>query len=114
MRYIFYILLFAFATIIIYMWGLIKDQHKSKDLFKMLYIKGEKRILKAFKSKNCLSKKDIEIELLDLRSSLFYTKDKLVIKDPSHLTKILIGDMLKKGTIIKTTNGYSLNKKLNS
>ncbi len=113
MKYIFYILLFAIATMIIYIWGLLKEQRKSIDLFEILYHKGEKKVLKAFKSKKSLSKKDIENELSNLKSSLFYTKDKLIIKDPTHLTKILIGNMLKKGIIVKTTNGYSLknNKK---
>lgn len=114
MKYILYILLFAVSTIIIYTWGLLKEQHKSKDLLDLLYQKGEKSIIKAFKSNKCLSKSDIEKELLNLKSSLFYSRDKLIIKDPSHLAKILIGDMLKKGTIIKTTNGYSLNETFKS
>ena len=108
MKYVFYVLLFTIATMIIYTWGLLKEQRKSKDLFEILYSKGEKKGLKAFKTKNCLSKKDIENELSNLKSSLFYTKDKLIIKDPTHLTKVLIGNMLKKGIIVKTVNGYSL------
>ena len=105
---IIYILLFAIATVIIYIWGLLKEQRKSKDLFDILYKKGEKAIIKAFKDKGCLSKKDIENELVNLKSSLFYTKDKLVITDSSHFAKILIGKMLNNGTIFKTSNGYSL------
>lgn len=109
MALIMYILLFAVATIIIYTWGLIKEKHKSKDLFEILYKKGEKSVIKSFKSKKYLSKKDIENELVNIKASLFYTKDKLIITDPSHFAKILIGKMLSDGTILKTTNGYSLN-----
>lgn len=111
MQTIIYILLFAIATIIIYIWGLLKEQRKSNDLFDILYRKGEKAVINAFKVKGCLSKKDIENELLNLKSSLFYTKDKLVITDPSHFAKILIGKMLNDGIILKTSNGYSLKSK---
>jgi len=109
MAIIMYILLFAIATVIIYTWGLLKEQRKSKDLFEILYKKGEKAVIKSFKIKRCLSKKDIENELVNIKASLFYTKDKLVITDPSHFAKILIGNMLSDGTILKTTNGYCLN-----
>ena len=108
MDIIIYILLFAIATIIIYTWGLIKEKNKSNDLLDLLYNKSYKAVLTAFKTKKTLSKKDIENEILNLKASLFYSKDKLVIKDPSHISKILIGKMLKDGVIEKTTNGYSL------
>ena len=42
---------------------------------------------------------------------IFYSKHKLVIKNPSHLAKIIIGNLLNSGTIIKTTNGYTLKYK---
>ena len=105
---LFYILLFAIATVIIYIWGMKKEQSKEKELLDNLYKKSEKIVIKSFKQNKTLSRKDIENELSNLKSSLFYTKDKLIIKDPTHLTKVLIGDMLKKGIIVKTTNGYSL------
>lgn len=108
MDIIIYILLFAVATIIIFTWGLIKERNKSNDLLDLLYNKSYKAVMKAFKTKKTLSKKDIENEILNLKASLFYSKDKLVIKDPSHISKILIGKMLKDGVIEKTTNGYSL------
>jgi len=109
MDVIVYILLFAFTTIIVYTWGLLKEQRKSKDLFEILYKKGEKSVIKSFRIKGTLSKGDIENELVNIKASLFYTKDKLVITDPSHFAKIIIGNMLSDGTILKTTNGYSLN-----
>lgn len=111
MENLFYILLFAIVTIIISIWGIFKERSKSNDLLDLLYKKSEKAILKAFKNKTTLSKNDIEKELLNIKASLFYSKDKLVINDPSHLTKILIGNMLQDGVIKKTTNGYTLSNK---
>lgn len=51
MKYILYILMFAIATVIIFSWGMIKEQNKSKDLMNQLYDKAEAKILKAFKKK---------------------------------------------------------------
>lgn len=109
---LFYILLFAIATVIIYIWGMKKEQSKEKELLDNLYKKSEKIVIKSFKQNKTLSRKDIENELTNVKSSLFfYSKHKLVIKDPSHLAKIIIGNLLNNGTIIKTTNGYTLKYK---
>lgn len=108
MDILFYILLFAVATVIIFTWGMVKEKNKSKDLFEILYRKAEKSVLKAFKNKNTLSKKDIENEILNIRASLFYSRDKLIINNPSHFSKVLIGNMLKDGIIVKSVNGYTL------
>ena len=102
---LFYILLFAIATVIIYIWGM------KKELLDNLYKKSEKIVIKSFKQNKTLSRKDIENELTNVKSSLFYSKHKLVIKNPSHLAKIIIGNLLNNGTIIKTTNGYTLKYK---
>ena len=39
---LFYILLFAIATVIIYIWGMKKEQSKDKELLDNLYKKSEK------------------------------------------------------------------------
>lgn len=108
---LFYILLFAIATVIIYIWGMKNEQSKEKELLDNLYKKSEKIVIKSFKQNKTLSRKDIENELTNVKSSLFYSKHKLVIKNPSHLAKIIIGNLLNNGTIIKTTNGYTLKYK---
>ena len=105
---LFYILLFATSTVIIYIWGIKKEQTKEKELMDKLYKKSEKIVIKSFKQNKTLSRKDIENQISNVKSSLFYSKQKLIIKDPSHLAKIIIGNLLKNGTIEKNTNGYSL------
>ena len=105
---LFYILLFATSTVIIYIWGMKKEQTKEKELMDKLYKKSEKIVIKSFKENKTLSRKDIENQLSNVKSSLFYSKQKLIIKDPSHLAKIIIGNLLKNGIIEKNTNGYSL------
>ena len=59
MKYIIYILMFAAATVIVFSWGIIKEQNKSRDLMNQLYKKAENNVVKAFKRKDVLSRKDI-------------------------------------------------------
>lgn len=107
---IIYILLFAIATVIISCYGIVKEKNKSKDLLSVLYAKSYKAIMNSFKKKDTLSRKDMENEIINLKASLFYSRDKLVIQNPSHMTTVMIGKMLNEGIIMKTSNGYSLKK----
>ena len=108
METIFYILLFAFVTVIISVWGLIKEKNKTNDLLSILYKKGENAIIKSLKVNGSLSKKQIEKELMNLKASLFYSKNKLVVKDPSHFSKVIIGRLLEKEIITKNSKAYTL------
>jgi hypothetical protein len=111
-KYIFYVLLFAIATMIIYTWGLIKTRNQSKDLLNILYLKSERVVLNSLKKKGSLSKKEIENELIDIKASLFYSKNKLTIKDPKTFSKSVINTMINKNLILKDnlngTNRYIL------
>lgn len=108
MEYIVYILLFAIVTVIIFLWGMFKERNKSKDLLSLLYVKCEKAILKELKKNKTLTRKDIEDKLVNVKSTLFYSRDKLIVNEPSHVAKVLIGKLLREGTISKTVNGYTL------
>ena len=63
---LFYILLFAIATVIICIWGMKKEQSKEKELLDNLYKKSEKIVIKSFKQNKTLSRKDIENELTNV------------------------------------------------
>lgn len=110
MRYILYILMFALATVIIFSWGIIKEQNKSKDLMNQLYKKAETKVLKAFKSKEVLTRRDIENEVKSIKASLFYSKDKMVVQNSSTFAKNIINTMINKNIIEKTTEGYILSQ----
>ena len=66
---LFYILLFAIATVIIYIWGMKKEQSKEKELLDNLYKKSEKIVIKSFKQNKTLSRKDIENELTNVNDA---------------------------------------------
>ena len=108
MKYIIYILMFAAATVIVFSWGIIKEQNKSRDLMNQLYKKAENNVVKAFKRKDVLSRKDIENEVKNVRASLFYSRDKMVVQNPRSFTKSLINTMINNNVIEKTTDGYIL------
>jgi len=100
-KYIIYVLLFAISTMVIYTWGLIKTRNQSRDLLNILYSKSEKTVLNALKKKGSLTKKEIEKELINIKASLFYSKNKLTIKDPNTFSKSVIDTMIKKNLIIR-------------
>ena len=108
MKYIIYILMFAAATVIVFSWGIIKEQNKSRDLMNQLYKKAENNVVKAFKRKDFLSRKDIENEVKNVKASLFYSRDKMVVQNPRSFTKSLINTMINNNVIEKTTDGYIL------
>ena len=103
MKYIIYILMFAAATVIVFSWGIIKEQNKSRDLMNQLYKKAENNVVKAFKRKDVLSRKDIENEVKNVKASLFYSRDKMVVQNPRSFTKSLINTMINNNVIEKTT-----------
>ena len=108
MKYIIYILMFAAATVIVFSWGIINEQNKSRDLMNQLYKKAENNVVKAFKRKDVLSRKDIENEVKNVKASLFYSRDKMVVQNPRSFTKSLINTMINNNVIEKTTDGYIL------
>ena len=108
MKYIIYILMFAAATVIVFSWGIIKEQNKSRDLMNQLYKKAENNVVKAFKRKDVLSRKDIENEVKHVKAYLFYSRDKMVVQNPRSFTKSLINTMINNNVIEKTTDGYIL------
>ena len=108
MKYIIYILMFAAATVIVFSGGIIKEQNKSRDLMNQLYKKAENNVVKAFKRKDVLSRKDIENEVKNVKASLFYSRDKMVVQNPRSFTKSLINTMINNNVIEKTTDGYIL------
>ena len=108
MKYIIYILMFAAATVIVFSWGIIKEQNQSRDLMNQLYKKAENNVVKAFKRKDVLSRKDIENEVKNVKASLFYSRDKMVVQNPRSFTKSLINTMNNNNVIEKTTDGYIL------
>lgn len=73
-----------------------KKQNKSKDLMSQLYKKSETKIIKAFKKKQVLTRRDIENEVKNIKASLFYSRDKIVVQNSSSFAKNIINTMISR------------------
>lgn len=93
------VLMFAVVIMILYSWGIIKQQRQSRDLYKLLNIKAEKRIVKELKRKGIMSKQEIEKEILGLKASQFGCRQKLIVKDAKVFSKDVLNKLLDKNVI---------------
>lgn len=103
-RILIYILLFAISTMIVYAWGIVKSQNKQKDLLSILYAKGEKKVIKELKKNKNMTKIQLQNSLRDLKASLFYSRNKIIVTDPKVFTTTLLKSMEEKD-MIKCDNG---------
>ncbi|KYH34585.1 hypothetical protein CLTEP_15130 [Clostridium tepidiprofundi DSM 19306] len=93
------ILCFALVIMFLYAWGYVKEQRKSQELLREINKKAEKKIMKALKKNGGMTRKEIEGELMNIKVSLFLSKNKAVIKEPKMISKQILDKMLKEGKI---------------
>lgn len=96
-----YILLFAVATAILYAIGLKKSMTKERDLLHSLYLKSEKKIVNALKNKETMTRNELEKVVEGTKASLFYSKNKLIVKDSKTFIQSILGDMIEKKIIVE-------------
>lgn len=88
------ILCVALVVMLLYAWGYVKQQRQSVDLLRELEKKAKKKIVAILKKKGSMTKKEIENEILNLKVSLFFSKNKAVIKDPKVIAKTIIENLI--------------------
>lgn len=93
------ILSVAFVVMFLYAWGYVKQQRQAEDLLKQLEIKAKKKILMALKKNGAMTKRELEGEVLNLKASLFFSKNKAIIKDPRTITETVINQLKDSGII---------------
>lgn len=98
-----YVFMFAFATMVIYGWGILKSRNKQRDLLNALYSKGNSIILKEIKKNGYITKNEAENALKDVEASLFYSKNRVKVMDTKIFTKELLQVMLKENIIEEET-----------
>lgn len=96
---ILYIFAFAIVTAILYIWGVNKSRNKQRDLLRALYEKAECIVIRSLKKKGTMTKAEIDAALVDVKASLFYSKSKIKIQDPTLFSEHLLDDMCKKGRL---------------
>ncbi len=107
------VLVIAIGFTIIYAWGYVKQQRKGQELFNELKRKLEEKILKELKKTESLSNREIEILIVGMKASLFWSKDKIKIIDPKIVSLNLINNLLSKGLIIEITRKNHKRYKIN-
>lgn len=105
------IILFAIATMVIYIWGLMKQSRQSSDLMSMLFSKGNKKVIKYLKQNEYINVKDIENLAKDMQVKMPFSRNRAVVKDKRDFAKQLINYMLKTGQVEQEGNKYKLNVK---
>jgi len=112
LRFMMGVFLFALVFVFLYSWGYIKQQKKNQELFDQLMEKSKEKVLREMKKGKPLSKKEIEKIIEGTKSSLFWSKNKMRVKNPKVFTDPLIQSMLSEGLVTavleKRTKKYKI------
>ena len=106
---ILWVLAFAVVTMIIYGWCLVKSSRQQDDLLAILYRKGEAAIRRALKKKGPMMRAQLEEGLAGIRASLFYTKNRAVVRDAHTFAGQLLESMTQRGELLLDNGTYRLN-----
>ena len=93
------VLCFALVTMFLYAWGYVKQQRQSEELLREINKKAEKKIMKALKKNGGMTRKELEGELVNLKASLFFSKNKAIIKEPKIISKQILDKMIEEEKI---------------
>jgi len=108
------ILLFALGFTFLLSWGYVKQQRQMEEMLEKLLKKSRRRVRKAFQEKETLTRKDIEALVQTTSVSLFWSKKKLQVTDPSKLANQILTEMKESGELTlllrKGFNEYQLTK----
>ena len=93
------VLCVAVVIMFLYAWGYVKQQRQSVDLLRQLERKAKRKVITALRKKGTMTKKDIEREIANLRVSLFFSRNKAVVKDSKAMSKTIIQDLIDSGIV---------------
>lgn len=94
------IILFAIATVILYIIGIKKKMNEDKRLFEMLLNNGAYRVVKYLKTHESITLNGIGYVIKDISAKEFGSSKKAVIKDGRAFQDSLLDYMLKEGYIV--------------
>lgn len=107
-----YIWIFAIITICLYLWGMMKSRNKEQELLRSLYTKGANEVVKILKKNDSMTKKELERQISGISASLFYSKTKAIVQNPSSFIDGLLKEMMEEDIIYiekqKGANRYKL------
>ena len=93
------VLLLAVTIAFLGAWGIVKQQRKTEELLNKIRSNSESKILKELQKNNKITLREIESLIKVVKSSLFWSKSKLKVNDPSLLARELIKCMIENDKI---------------
>ena len=100
-KIILYVLLFALATVIIYIWGLKKSLNKSADLERMLLSVCGSKVVRFIKKHGSATKAQIATIILGTKVGPAWSKNKLTVTDGDAAADAVIEFLISQQFIIK-------------
>lgn len=100
------IIFFALATMVIYGWGIVKQNNQTEDLMKLLFSKGQSRVNKYLKEKDAVTVKEVEELCAGLQAKAPFSINRAVVKDTKDFVRQLLAYMEKTGQIEKRGAEY--------
>ena len=97
--FIIQVLLLAMTIAFLGAWGIVKQQRKTEELLSKIYVASENKILKELEKKQKITLREIEDQIKGVKGSLFWSKSKLKVNDPSLLSRELIKRMTENNKI---------------
>ena len=108
---VFGILLFAFVTAILYVWGLSKSYGQQERMAKLLLITCKNKVVKYLKKHDTVSEIKIQELIRGVTIGEFWSKKRLTVQEPHKFSGELIKFMTEQLYIAKNSDGsYSLKK----
>lgn len=106
--------MFAFATILIYGWGIRHSMKRNRDLSNMLIAKGIGRIKKALRKNGTMTKKELEEVVKILNARQPFSKESIGVTDAGAFLESLLPYMVRQKIIVEDRKNrqkaYRLNK----
>ena len=100
------IILFALATMLIYVWGMYRQVNQSKDLMNLLFSNCESQVRKYLKKHSVVSTKEVEEMVTGLTAKLPFSSKKSVVTDPKEFTEKLMDYMVRTGQVERDGMNY--------
>ena len=105
------ILMFAFVTAILVVWGMRKAYFQKETLSKMLFSKSADRVMHYLKTHDSISEPQMRKLVEGIRASEFHSRQQAVVQADKAFTMRLIDVMLQDGLIEPVKQGKRVYRK---
>lgn len=100
-KFIFEVLLVAVSFTFLLSWGYVKQQRKAETLLDNLYRKCESKIVKALKTEDALTRREIEEVITGTTGKLYWSRNQVKVTDPKLVSERILQSMVDKKIIVE-------------